>query len=445
MAPTLSICTSCGAMINDSVREELEVATSSTVLRSEQKVAHLSDISEKRAAIIASSERQTDDNVDAALPSMTARKVNTEPLNSAATSPTLVGFQAKEQTLPDWRLQLQNAVRQRKGIAVAEGSTVAAPTSGAASGAAVARKYKPEPSPLPQLEEDADPRIKAAMERIAASRKAFYNEQTKTLRPTELKRPEPPLRSYPFNVVTPTPSAAAATPNAFSASAAMPARVNTFPKPAASQLVAVTAPEKLDTNRLPKIESIIDPSNEPAADETPLVTDDQQLTGSNEIDHAKRIVIETEQKEDAENAFDEIEEIEDLAPISMRVNATLFDAIIATVATMILLSPVVLAGGSWFTFAGGSLFVCSWAFMSFLYMTASLGFYGRTLGMQLFGLELVDVENNEYPTLRQAAINSSIYIASLFTAGLGFLTVFFNPERRAAHDLVSGTIMIREF
>jgi len=29
--------------------------------------------------------------------------------------------------------------------------------------------------------------------------------------------------------------------------------------------------------------------------------------------------------------------------------------------------------------------------------------------------------------------------------GAGFLTVFFNEEKRAAHDLLSGTILVREF
>ena len=81
----------------------------------------------------------------------------------------------------------------------------------------------------------------------------------------------------------------------------------------------------------------------------------------------------------------------------------------------------------------------------FLYMTVCLGFSGKTLGMRLFSLELVDAAENEYPTLHQAAVNSAVYILSLIFGGTGFLTVFFNEERRAAHDLLSGTILVREF
>jgi uncharacterized RDD family membrane protein YckC len=65
--------------------------------------------------------------------------------------------------------------------------------------------------------------------------------------------------------------------------------------------------------------------------------------------------------------------------------------------------------------------------------------------MRLFSLELVDAIENEYPTLRQAAVNSAIFLLSLGVLGAGFLTAFFNEERRALHDLLSGTILVREF
>jgi uncharacterized RDD family membrane protein YckC len=90
-------------------------------------------------------------------------------------------------------------------------------------------------------------------------------------------------------------------------------------------------------------------------------------------------------------------------------------------------------------------FAAVWALVLFFYMTITLGFYGKTIGMRLFSLELVDAVENEYPTLHQAAVNSGLFILSLPFAGAGFLTVFFNEEGRAFHDLVSGTILVREF
>jgi uncharacterized RDD family membrane protein YckC len=139
------------------------------------------------------------------------------------------------------------------------------------------------------------------------------------------------------------------------------------------------------------------------------------------------------------------EEIEDLAPFSMRFSAGLFDLIIGAFAAGVLLSPLAFASEDWFNASGLLTFVCGWAIVLFIYMTACLGFFGKTMGMRLFSLELVDAVENEYPTLRQAAVNSAIFILSLITLGAGFLAVLYNEERRALHDLLSGTILVREF
>jgi uncharacterized RDD family membrane protein YckC len=95
---------------------------------------------------------------------------------------------------------------------------------------------------------------------------------------------------------------------------------------------------------------------------------------------------------------------------------------------------------------GGWLIVVgAFALINFVYMTACLGFFGKTFGMRLFSLELVDASENEYPTIKQAAISSAVFLLTLPLAGAGFLPVLFNEENRALHDLLSGTILVREF
>jgi uncharacterized RDD family membrane protein YckC len=81
----------------------------------------------------------------------------------------------------------------------------------------------------------------------------------------------------------------------------------------------------------------------------------------------------------------------------------------------------------------------------FIYLTTTIGTMGRTFGMRLFSLELVDIEENAYPTFHQAAVSSSVYLVSLALGGVGFLTLFLNHEKRAAHDLLSGTIVVKEY
>jgi uncharacterized RDD family membrane protein YckC len=81
----------------------------------------------------------------------------------------------------------------------------------------------------------------------------------------------------------------------------------------------------------------------------------------------------------------------------------------------------------------------------FVYLTTAIGMFGRSFGMRLFSLELIDIEENEYPTFHQAAVSSSVYLLSLVFGGIGFLTMLFNEEKRAVHDIVSGTIVVKEY
>lgn len=65
--------------------------------------------------------------------------------------------------------------------------------------------------------------------------------------------------------------------------------------------------------------------------------------------------------------------------------------------------------------------------------------------MRLFSIELIDAEESQLPSLHQAAVSSAVYLLSLLTLGIPFLPAFFNEERRTLHDMLSGTLMIREY
>ena len=84
------------------------------------------------------------------------------------------------------------------------------------------------------------------------------------------------------------------------------------------------------------------------------------------------------------------------------------------------------------------------AVVMFIYLTTSVALYGRTFGMRIFALEVIDIEGEDYPTIHQAAVSSVVYIFSLALGGVGFVTLPFNADRRAVHDLISGTIVVRE-
>ena len=102
-------------------------------------------------------------------------------------------------------------------------------------------------------------------------------------------------------------------------------------------------------------------------------------------------------------------------------------------------------GGDWFSVSGLAAFFGVWATAVFIYMTLAIGMYGKTLGMRMFGLELIDAEENDYPTFHQAAVRSAVFLLALLFLGAGFLPMIFNEEQRAAHDIAAGTIIVTEF
>lgn len=450
LAPTLSICFTCGAMVNDTVREELKtkiapVAAHSGNLPSKKLPTPVPQIPTpvvleelpKSAPIVHTPLKQIQ---GAPVPAPAERLLPSKPpkagyetsdLHSKKTSPTLVGFQTKKAALPDWRLQLQNSIRQRSNGSQRETLTDATPkayqkqivTNGAN---ALKMEFVEESKQV----EHSNPHVAKALKRIEDSRKTF-------LAPKEEPEAEKPTvnKNYPFNVVSRSPQTPANRPEASIA-------VNTAPKP---KLVSSLRIEKkaFDTNKLPPL-----PKPAEIATSFGITVDSGSLTQKTDDEIAqKRVVIDKDvlESEAVEVMAEGSGEIDDLAPLAMRFNAGLFDLIIGGFGSLVLLSPFMLTGGSWLTVSGILAFAATAAIVMFLYLTISIGFFSRTVGMRLFSLELVDADENAYPTLHQAAVHSSVFIVSLASGGLGFLPMFFNEERRAAHDLVSGTILLREY
>lgn len=443
LAPTLSICYACGAMVNDSVREELA-----------SKI-------ERVSAPRISTPRIENGAIPAAVPAETNRpplppekvakpeRIETTELENKKTSPTLVGFQPRNASVPDWRLQLQNSVRQRKRIAAAEPDREETPNSVSTIGATA---LKPKPAEKP-ARSTADPLLEQALRRIEESRKKFLPESAGP------KQQQPPARNFPFNVVTRSDGPDAAAPRA---------TVNVPPKP---RLVRPAEVQKsgYDTNKLPRIENLQPPAPvaaKPAIDPPPQIITQQPATavpnpiisgpsiaiqkpaeprpGERVIEPARlpetSVAESVDRPEDAEQAV----EFDDIPPVGTRLLAGMFDILAAAFVSGALLLPAVYFSSGLFSPAGGLAAAAVFGLVYIVYSTFLVWYYGRTLGMQIFGLEVIDAEANEYPTLHQAAVYSAASLFTLIFLGLGFIPVFINEERRAAHDLIAGTVLVRE-
>jgi uncharacterized RDD family membrane protein YckC len=67
---------------------------------------------------------------------------------------------------------------------------------------------------------------------------------------------------------------------------------------------------------------------------------------------------------------------------------------------------------------------------------------GRTPGMRAVGVRVIDLYGDP-PSTGRAVARTAGYLALLATAGLGFLWIAFDRERRGLHDYLSGTHAVK--
>jgi uncharacterized RDD family membrane protein YckC len=83
--------------------------------------------------------------------------------------------------------------------------------------------------------------------------------------------------------------------------------------------------------------------------------------------------------------------------------------------------------------------------ISYLVLTIYLaGFHaahGRTPGKSMLRLRVVD-ENGQKPILLKSLLRGLICVMSFYLYGLPLAYAFFNPQRRALHDVMAGTYVV---
>lgn len=442
LALTLSVCPSCGTMVKDSVREELATKISPLAkpfrTQIQEKPAAQKKLVQEKIEKIAAPVKISPP-VEAILPPAAIESapvsMQTAEITAKQTSPILVEFQSKNAVLPEWRLQLQNSVRRRGGGGQAENSPATYQKVLVTKGATA---LKAEPIEQAATAACANPTLENAMKRIEQSRQKYFAEEK-----PKLAVVQSPPRNFPYIVPNKPPE--------FSPDGEEKAgESNSIAQPKTATHFSAAKPAKFDTNKLPPLPKKVSSSFEKTM-ETPFVKPDILEDKSNflEIKTDKTPRVAASQ----ETAINEItgttetaeDEGDDRAPMMSRFNAGFFDLLIGAFLSVILLAPFTLANGNLFTFQGLLAFLATCSIVMFIYLTTTIGMMGRTLGMKLFSLELVDIEENTYPSFHQAAVSSSVYIVSLALGGIGFLTLFLNDEKRAAHDLISGTIVVKEY
>jgi uncharacterized RDD family membrane protein YckC len=390
------------------------------------------------------------------VPNQIAAKTHTTEISTKETSQTLVEFPNKNANFPEWRLKLQNAIRERKDKTEPEVNpniqtrrrTV---TSNANSFSVDVIENK-------TVEQTANPLLALALQRISKSRKLYEETAERKSEPT-VSQPSQmvikPVQAKTYQFAIPNQSVAALpeTPpqqlktvavqsepeeNEFVEITKVTPRIVKFEEN--ELLNAANTPTSMNqrTSKIERIKTNRLPNLIPASISSSF---GRIFNRSEETNQTPTVEIKS-----LDNVVNELQpfEIEDVAPFAMRFNSAIFDLLIGGFLSLILLSPVMLLGGGWFSFEGLFGFLATCSIVMFIYLTTTIGLLGKTFGMRLFSLEMIDANDNEYPTFHQSAVSSSIYLLSLAFGGIGFLTMFMNDEKRAFHDLISKTIVVRE-
>jgi uncharacterized RDD family membrane protein YckC len=133
------------------------------------------------------------------------------------------------------------------------------------------------------------------------------------------------------------------------------------------------------------------------------------------------------------------------APFSLRCGAFLIDYIVlASIVAFSTLIARLLGGGA--RMAGGTVetagFMVALGFtvLNFVLLTA---WRGQTVGKWATGLRIELMDGRDLSVGRSLIRHLIGYPLSFFTLGLGFLVAAFNAQGRALHDLIAGTVVVR--
>ena len=125
-----------------------------------------------------------------------------------------------------------------------------------------------------------------------------------------------------------------------------------------------------------------------------------------------------------------------------RLGAVFYDALLVFSVLFAATLPVLVFTAGRAIAPGNPLYMGYLALVAFAYFAWCWTHGGQTLGMRAWRLRIHTLDGGT-PTWRQCALRFLAAILSWTLAGAGFLWVLVDPDRRAWHDRLSGTVLVR--
>jgi uncharacterized RDD family membrane protein YckC len=132
-----------------------------------------------------------------------------------------------------------------------------------------------------------------------------------------------------------------------------------------------------------------------------------------------------------------------IAPIHLRFVAASIDLIVIGLLSWVPLSLAGLIDLAWQDRRALVLSIVTTVVVAFLYSTISTALTGRTLGMRLFSLRVIDARTKMLPTGSQSAGRAAVYILSVASTGIPLMYTLIDRDKRAAHDRFTRTDVVR--
>lgn len=83
--------------------------------------------------------------------------------------------------------------------------------------------------------------------------------------------------------------------------------------------------------------------------------------------------------------------------------------------------------------------IIAWTYFTF----SESSEWQATIGKKLLHIYVTDLEGKRL-TVSRAFFRQITKIVTNFTLGIGFLLIFFTPKKQAIHDILAGTLVLRE-
>lgn len=389
-----------------------------------------------------------------------------EVADSLATKPTsrLIEFPGvTRRSVPPWRKELSERVREVQERRAHEAAAEAELAE--QNGEEPTHHLSPQLELLPQAESaPVNPLVTAALRRIERAHQATESSQTPAAYPASLTAAAGVSRTHRETSADVSPRRAVAA-SLFEERAGDPETRSALGNPPSMTAAAATAMEPSEKSRLDDgdtspergINLVVVPPV-PVVVESAIVETEAQVNGKPvaEPDPPKpkpkpRRIISDDSSDPALNYLDfvgvsceALNEPTNKAPLFRRLVSGFIDLLAVTCLCLPIAAVVELRNLNWHeprivAVIGGAVLV-----VMFIYLTVSTALTGKTLGLKVLSLRVIDTRTRLIPTGTQAASRAIVYILSLVTAGVGFLYAFARGEGKTVHDRCSGTAVVRD-